>query len=163
MRITVWTYEIKRSIGRYFASLLHRLGYRTRLRVFPSYMAYGEAVSDSRTRAQIGINGWGADVETPSNFAVPFLCSSFVPADPVANANASEFCDEGIDDRVAAAQRARRAPRDAVWRGIFARIAAAAPAVPLVNRREMLLVSRRVGNYQHHPLWGPLYEQMWVR
>jgi YVTN family beta-propeller protein len=163
MRITVWTYEIKRSIGRYFASLLHRLGYRTRLRVFPDYPAYGEEAADSRTRAQIGINGWSADVETPSNFTVPFLCSSFVPADPGATANLSEFCDEGIDDRVDAAQRARRARRDAVWRSIFERIAAAAPAVPLVNRREMVLVSRRVGNYQHHPLWGPLYDQMWVR
>jgi YVTN family beta-propeller protein len=163
MRITVWTYEIKRSIGRYFASLLHRLGYRTRLRVFPGYLAYGEAVADSRTRAQIGINGWWADVETPSNFAVPFLCSSFVPADQAANGNVSEFCDKGIDHRVDAAQRARRAPRDAVWRAIFERIAAAAPAVPLVNGREMVLVSRRVGNYQHHPLWGPLYDQMWVR
>jgi YVTN family beta-propeller protein len=163
MRITVWTYETKRSIGRYFASLLHRLGYRTRLRVFPRPMAYGEAVTDSRTRAQIGINGWWADVETPSNFAIPFLCSSFVPADPVGNANPSGFCDKRIDERVDAALRARRAPRDAVWRGIFERIAAAAPAVPLVNGREMVLVSRRVGNYQHHPLWGPLYDQMWVR
>ena len=71
MKVTVWTYELKRSIGRYFVTLLRRLGYRSSLRVFPDYGAYGTVVADSRTEAQIGINGWSADVETPSNFAAP--------------------------------------------------------------------------------------------
>jgi ABC-type transport system substrate-binding protein len=86
-----------------------------------------------------------------------------VPASPLANVNVGGFCDKRIDDLVEAAQRARRVPRDAVWRRIFARIAAAAPVVPLFTGRELVLVSSRVGNYQHHPLWGPLYDQMWVR
>ncbi len=38
-----------------------------------------------------------------------------------------------------------------------------APAVPLVNRRSVTLVSERVGNYQHHPVYGTLFEQLWVR
>jgi len=25
------------------------------------------------------------------------------------------------------------------------------------------LISRRVGNYQFHPLWGLLVDQLWVR
>jgi hypothetical protein len=25
------------------------------------------------------------------------------------------------------------------------------------------LVSERVGNYQYHPLWGTLIDQLWVR
>jgi hypothetical protein len=24
-------------------------------------------------------------------------------------------------------------------------------------------VSKRVGNFQHHPMWGTLLEQLWVR
>jgi len=38
-----------------------------------------------------------------------------------------------------------------------------APTVPLVNRRTVTLVSERVGNFQHHPLWGTLLEQLSVR
>jgi hypothetical protein len=26
-----------------------------------------------------------------------------------------------------------------------------------------VLVARRVGNYQFSPIWGPLYDQLWVR
>ena len=161
--VTAWTYETKRDLGRYFASLLRRLGYRSSLRVLPDYEAYGELVADSRTGAQMGINGWSADIETPSNFTIPFLCSSFVRADPEPNRNLGGFCDRGVDAKVDAALRARDAVDDAVWHDVYGRLEKAAPAVPLVNRREMVLVSERVGNYQHHPLWGPLYDQMWVR
>ena len=40
---------------------------------------------------------------------------------------------------------------------------AAAPAIPLFNRRSLLLVSDRVGNAQTHPELGPLLDQFWVR
>jgi peptide/nickel transport system substrate-binding protein len=162
-RITVWSYEEKRNIARYFASLLSRLGYRSSIRVFPDYSSYGKLAADSRTGAQIGINGWSADVATPSNFTIPFLCSSFVPADPDRNYNLGGFCDPGVDAAVEAALGTREPENPAVWRDVYERLESSAPAVPLVNRREMVLVSKRVGNYQHHPLWGPLYDQMWVR
>jgi hypothetical protein len=35
--------------------------------------------------------------------------------------------------------------------------------VPLVNSREVVFVSRRVGNVQSNPEWGVLFDQMWVR
>ena len=35
--------------------------------------------------------------------------------------------------------------------------------VPLGNSITTNLVSERLGNYQLHPQWGQLYEQMWVR
>jgi hypothetical protein len=35
--------------------------------------------------------------------------------------------------------------------------------VPLVNNRTFTLVSKRVANYQDHPLWGPLLDQISVR
>jgi hypothetical protein len=46
---------------------------------------------------------------------------------------------------------------------VYRRLADAAPAVPLVNRRIVTFVSRRVGNHQHHPMWGTLLDQLWVR
>ena len=39
----------------------------------------------------------------------------------------------------------------------------AAASFPFVNQRSVALVSERVGNYQFHPLWGVLPDQLWVR
>jgi hypothetical protein len=38
-----------------------------------------------------------------------------------------------------------------------------APMVPLGDTIATSLVSERLENYQFHPQWGPLYEQMWLR
>jgi hypothetical protein len=35
--------------------------------------------------------------------------------------------------------------------------------VPTYNRKEVDFLAKRVGNYQFHPQWGPLIDQMWVR
>ncbi len=49
------------------------------------------------------------------------------------------------------------------WRRVEAALAAQAPTVPLANAKDTALVAERVGNYQHHPLWGPLLDQLWVK
>ena len=38
-----------------------------------------------------------------------------------------------------------------------------APAVPTINLRTAILVSKRVGNVTHHAQWTTLLDQMWVR
>ena len=38
-----------------------------------------------------------------------------------------------------------------------------APWVPLYNPRFLALLSARVGNYQFHPYWNLLIDQLWVR
>ena len=38
-----------------------------------------------------------------------------------------------------------------------------APWVPLLNDRRIDLLARGVGNYQHHPQWGMLVDQLWLR
>jgi YVTN family beta-propeller protein len=162
MKVTVWGYEQKRGIIRYFAKLLHRLGYRSSTRLFKDYGSYREKAADSRTRAQIGIEGWQADVGTPSNFTPELLCSAFAPRTPD-NLNEAEFCNRGIDARVAAARAARGPQADVLWTDVYRRLAAAAPAVPVVTRRSVVLVSKRVGNYQYHPLYSTLLDQLWVR
>ena len=37
------------------------------------------------------------------------------------------------------------------------------PLVPYLNLGSLDFVSERVGNYQHHPWWGILLSQLWVR
>ena len=48
------------------------------------------------------------------------------------------------------------------WRSVDRRLADAVPAVPLFNRQHLTLVSDRVENVQYHPLWGVMYDQLWV-
>jgi hypothetical protein len=105
------------------------------------------------THAQIGIDGWAADFAAPSTMASPFVC---VPND-------SEFCDRGLRAQIDQAIETRGDEAKGRWREVFRRLSEAATIVPLVNRRTLSLVSKRVGNQQYHPWWGALYDQMWVR
>jgi hypothetical protein len=50
-----------------------------------------------------------------------------------------------------------------MWGEIDKMVTDDAVAVPWANLRRSALVSRRVGNYQSHPLWGTLLDQLWVK
>jgi ABC-type transport system substrate-binding protein len=76
--------------------------------------------------------------------------------------NLGHFCVPAIDAQVAAARRTTGTESNALWQQVYERIEDQAPAVPLVNRREVTVVSKRVGNFQHHPMWGTLLDQLWV-
>lgn len=154
-RVTVIGYAQKREITLYFVSLLRRLGYRTRLRMYPDYGPYAPIVEQPGRRAQIGINGWTADTAGPSTFVAPFVCAN--------GADDTRFCDRGIQARIERATTARGTDAQARWRDVLKRLSDAAVAVPLINRRALMIVSKRVGNYQHHLLYGTLYDQLWVR
>ena len=131
--------------------------------MFPRFADYGRAGWDPKNRVQVGIIGWASDVAVASDFATQFRCSSYIPQSPVANQNGAAFCDRPLEARAREASRARAPEADLIWRDAYRMLDEAAPYVALVHRRSMTLVSERVGNYQHHPLFGPLYDQMWVR
>jgi len=161
MRVTVWINREKRGMARYFVSLLRELGYRSSLRVFHDYLAYRTAMAHSRAPAQMGIDGWIGDAAAPSEFTSPFRCASIAPRS-VHNGNLPRFCDRPLEARIEAAQAARGPHADALWRHVYRDLEIASPAVPLVNRRSITFVSKRVGNYHNHPLWTTLLEQLWV-
>ena len=50
-----------------------------------------------------------------------------------------------------------------LWSDLEHDLVDSAPWVPLVNPIRTALVSERLGNYQFHPYWGQLFDQMWVR
>jgi peptide/nickel transport system substrate-binding protein len=154
MRIEVWGYRERRALSAYFVSLLGRLGYRASLHYVEKFGDYSNAILDPRQRPQMGIVGWGADYAAPSTAVALYLCDS---------GDLSHFCDRGLEPRIDQAIAARGPEANRLWQGVYRRIENAAPSVPLFNRRTMALVSKRVGNYQHHPLFGTLYDQMWVR
>jgi peptide/nickel transport system substrate-binding protein len=124
-------------------------------------------VADSSANVQIGSNGWFADFPAASNFVEQlFSCKSFRPANPLANLNYSGFCDRTVDAAIGAAKRAQsRDPRAGgeLWGVADQALMEAAPAVPFANLRAIAVVSERVENYQYHPLWGTLLDQLWVQ
>jgi peptide/nickel transport system substrate-binding protein len=155
-----------RAVGRYFVSILDQLGYRASLRVVNDQVSYFQQAADSRQQIQIGEFSWYQDFPAPSDFIVPlFTCRSFAPHD-LANLNLSEFCDRRIDTEVTRAlQLGAKHPSAAgtLWAQIDRDIVDQAPWVPLYNPNALVLLSRRVGNFQFHPFWNLLLDQLWVR
>lgn len=165
-RVLVWSPREFRPLARYFAGLMRRLGYHSAIRVLPSFPAYFPVVSDSRRHAQMGVFGWLADYVAPSNFIAPeFTCAQRIPRSPT-NANVSQFCDPRLDAMIKHALARPAADPSAtasLWHAIDRRLVQAAPAIPLVNGGDAVLLANRVGNVQQHPFWGTLLDQLWVR
>ena len=152
-RVVVTVPDSQRDIGRYFTALLDRLGYRASLRVLGDEY-FRDHPDPPNTRAQIGFNGWSLDYASPSTFIEPnFGCPD----------NLSHFCDRRLMREIGRARAARGADAAERWAAIDRRVTDLAPAVPLTNRRSVELVSKRVGNVQHHVLGFTLLDQLWVR
>jgi YVTN family beta-propeller protein len=151
--------------ARYVVTVLDQLGYRASLRLTSPYAYFGQ-LGDSRERVQAGFFSWYQDFPVPSDFIDPLLsCGSFLPGNP-ANINTAEFCDPRIDAlarRALALQPADPAAADARWAAVDREIVNRAPWVPLYNPRDLTVLSARVGNYQFHPYWNLLIDQLWVR
>jgi ABC-type oligopeptide transport system substrate-binding subunit len=107
----------------------------------------------------MGFAFWGADFLTPSGFFDQFRCRGSV----IAGVNLSQFCDHAVDAGHDAALAAHGTEANARWAALDRRVAAASPAIPLFNRRALLLASDRVGNAQTHMMLGPLLDQFWVQ
>jgi peptide/nickel transport system substrate-binding protein len=141
---------------------LHSLGYRVTVKTVTDIDEYYEAVSDSRTRAQIGFAGWYG--LTPPDFLVQLLsCSAFLPSSPK-NLNVTQFCDPAADRQMRRAQQLTDPTASrALWQRIDRLVTDASPWVTLIASKDVNLVSRRVGNYQWSPSMGMLIDQLWVQ
>ena len=151
--------------ARYLVSVLDQIGYRASLRT-TSATGYWGLLGDSRHRVQAGFLSWYQDYPAPSDFIDPlFTCRSFLPHNPD-NVNEAEFCDPQIDAQAHSALIAQPVDPTAAaraWAAIDRELTDQAPWVPLYNPRDLTLLSTRVGNYQFHPYWNVLIDQLWVR
>jgi YVTN family beta-propeller protein len=139
---------------RVVADTLRQLGYRVSLAKFPNLAAYYAAYRRGAHRLEAAEYGWGQDYPGPSSFiAGIFACNPY-------------FCDRGFERRIGKALSLQaRDPRagNEVWARLDREVVDLAIVVPLVNPKQIDFVSRRVGNYQHHPVFGALISQLWVR
>ena len=152
--------------ARYLVSVIESIGYRARVEPLPPDTYFTE-VSDSRTQTQAGYSGWVASYPSAADFLPPlFSCAAFEPAAPGVNANLSAFCDPSIDRKMQAAAEAQAqdpAAAATLWQEAERAILAQAPFLPAYNRRDVNVVSNRVGNFQYNPQWGVLLGQLWLR
>jgi YVTN family beta-propeller protein len=145
--------------ARYVASVLDRLGYRASVRLTANAGKYGNLQSDSRNRPQISFYTWFQDFPAPWDFIGPLLTCT-------GNANAAGFCDPRIDAQVRQAlalQTQGLAAAMRLWTTLDHELTDQAPWVPLYTPRALTVLSARVGNYQFHPFWNLLIDQLWVR
>ena len=167
MRVTVWstpTPAIARDQGRYVTTLLRRLGYRASLRLLPDaeFLRYTD---DSRNGAQVVSGGWGADYPSPSSFIGKLTCGAFIP-NSESTFNTGQFCDREFDRKVAHAEQLQLTSRAGslhAWAQLDRELTDRAVWLPTVTGTLTDIVSNRVGNYQSHPFWGVLVDQLWVR
>jgi YVTN family beta-propeller protein len=147
--------------GRAVVATLRRLGYRASLRVVPD-AAYFRIASDPRNRAQVISGGWNAEFPSASDFiALHLSCQGLQSGQ-----DAGRFCNPTIDRRIARAQSLQLArPQQAarLWASIDRELVDRAVTVSLVTPNDTGFVSRRAGNYQFHPIWAVLVDQLWVR
>jgi peptide/nickel transport system substrate-binding protein len=95
-----------------------------------------------------------------------FSCSAFVPGVPERTSNGSELCNRSIDRQIAeaaAAQAHDQAQGTVLWQRAERSVLELAPMIPTTTRLNVDFVSERVGNYQYHPQWGALLDQLWVK
>jgi YVTN family beta-propeller protein len=147
-----------RLVGRYIVGLLEELGYRVEF-VQPGLSAY-LAMLDSPDRVQASIYAWLSDYPTAANFFSWTRCRS--PNNPYDAA----FCDPELETAIRRAERAQLTdPQLAggLWATADRTIVDLSPFVPIGNTIAMDFVSARVGNYQYHPQWGILFDQLWVQ
>jgi DNA-binding SARP family transcriptional activator/ABC-type transport system substrate-binding protein len=152
--VTVWGWTndptITPQVVRYMAAILRRLGYRARVHLVPH-----DHLDAPLKTIQVIAGAWGDT--TYGMFATWFRCDA-------PNAH-GWFCDRRIDRQLDRAQKlksTRPLAAAAIWAGIDRRLVDRAAWVPMVNELGLDFVSSRVRNYQFHPYWGLIADQLWL-
>jgi YVTN family beta-propeller protein len=148
------------AVGEYIVSVLNDLGFKATLRKADRDALLAELFDPVKgPKVQSVVVAWFPDFPAASSTILPlFACNE--------PGNFARFCDPTITERIKAAlqlQQSDPAAAGQAWTAVDRSIVDFAPAASLVNQRESDFVSARVGNYQHHPEWTILYDQLWVK
>jgi YVTN family beta-propeller protein len=160
-----WPTAVGTALGRYFEELLDSLGYRAQLRLVSGDLvggpdAYFPSLGRRARDWQAAAGAWIADYPAASTFINLLSCKSNV------SVNYGRFCNGTIEAKIRRALKVQEHDPSAaneLWEAIDREITDQAPWVFLYTLNTPQVVSKRVGNFQQHPLWGPLFGQFWVR
>jgi hypothetical protein len=104
---------------------------------------------------QTAASVFGPDFPAASNLLEPITCGG-----------GNLFCDAAYDRDVARAsalEERGRGSANASRPRLDRKLVDEAASVPLFTEEDVDFVSRRVGSFQHHPIFGILFDQLWVR
>jgi peptide/nickel transport system substrate-binding protein len=152
--------------GSYLVSVLRQIGYRASLRAIASPQTYWNTVGNSRNQIQVGEFRWSEDYPAPWDFFGPlFSCHSFIPGKSRQPERQPVLQSPGRRSVPAGPRHPGRLSRhrQAALGGHRPGNRQPGPWVPLYNPRALIVLSARVGNYQFHPLWKLLIDQLWIR
>jgi peptide/nickel transport system substrate-binding protein len=155
----VWSPPSRAELSRYVVSVLRGLGYRSSLRLVPEGK-YFSAIGDPKSTIQAGPVAWSG-LPAAFDFIQPLFACRHGPS-----SNTGRFCDPTVDSLIRKAARGQAiglASANLLWAKLDRELVDRAVLAPLLSQRAAVIVSRRVGNYQFNPQWGPLLDQMWVR
>jgi peptide/nickel transport system substrate-binding protein len=159
-RVDVWGMTdapfLPRALPPYVASVLRELGYGARAHRVPR----AHLTAAVRRGIQLSADGdWLLDYPAPSAYLPQFFgCQGGLTNGYV--------CDRKLDRMMARATALQlRDPRRAAaaWAAADRRITDQALWVSTATLDSPELVSKRLGNYQFHPVWGFVADQAWVR
>jgi peptide/nickel transport system substrate-binding protein len=135
------------------AATLRRLGYRVAVKHYRLDNEYFGAFFNDSRHVDAAVNAWLQDYPAPSNFFGAINCP-----------NSPYMCSKAYSRRLARASTAAAASgSNRPWTQFDRFATNDAAAVPFLNLKATDFVSKRVGNYQHHPEFGLLIDQLWVR
>ena len=143
-------------VAEHLVAVLRELGYEATLDPVTDDAEVYRAIFEEG-RVQIGVFGWAGDSLAPSGFLEPFTCDGGVGwlnlCDPALEAHMADAAELQTTDAAAAAE---------AWAAIDREVTDLAVWAPLVNQGTDF-VSARVGNYQFHPAYLALLDQLWVQ
>ncbi len=153
-------------VATYVASVLRSLGYRVSLKLFSDFGAFYPYVADSRNRVHMA-GFWSVSSSTsPAGwFSSALTCAARAFADPN-NFNPGLYCNPKLDAQIAQAtdvQLTDPAASAPLWAKVDQEMTLDAPWLSLFTQGGVDFVSKRVGNYQHNPVYGVLLDQLWVK
>ena len=134
---------------------LRQLGYRTSVRRLPDAKSYFTAFYAGPPRVEATLFPWQTDYPSPSSMLGVLACST----DPYS-------CDPAVDRKLRETLELQtRKPQAAneAWARLERKLIDQAIVVPVITPKATDFVSKRVGNYQRHPVFGILISQVWVR
>jgi peptide/nickel transport system substrate-binding protein len=159
-RVGVWGFSdvpyIPHAFPAYVASVLRSLGYRTTVHLVP-FARWNNTITE---HAQViaGLD-WLPDYPEPSSYVPAFLgCRGTY--------DVGHGCDPAVDRLMRKASElelSHPAAAAALWMRVDHKLVDEAWWAPTVNNHPPELVSRRLGNYEYHPLGDFIADQAWVR
>ena len=148
------------AVGQYLVKVLNDLGFKATLRNADRDEVIAELFDPVKgPKIQSVVVAWFPDFPAASSTILPlFACNGLQNFGRICDATMSARIKEALD-----LQQSDPAAAGQAWAAVDKSIVDFAPMAALVNQRESDFVSARVGNYQNHPEWKVLLDQLWVK